>query len=248
MKLAVAAAALLLVPAAQAQTQAPARAIGAALADPARPAADRDRDAARKPAQLLAFAGVRPGDRVADFIMGGGYWTRILSGVVGPRGKVYAYQPAEFIQYRAAYATDQDAAVAGRANVVATRVSLGALAFTEPLDAIVTSQNWHDLHLKAFPPGASTQIAARLFAALKPGGTLLVIDHVGVNATPFAVADTLHRGDGAATRAELTAAGFRFEAESPLLRMPSDPHTANVFDPAIRGKTDQFVYRFRKPR
>ena len=221
--------------------------VAAALADPARPAADRDRDAARHPAELLAFAGVRPGARVGDFIMGGGYWTRILAGAVGPAGKVYAYQPAEFIGYRAAYGTEQDAAVAGRANVVANRESLRSFTFAEPLDAIITVQNWHDLHLKAFPAGASAMIAGRLFAALKPGGTLLVVDHVGVNPTPFAVADTLHRGDAAATRAELVAAGFRFDGESRLLADPADPHTASVFDPAIRGKTDQFVYRFRKP-
>ena len=237
--------ALLLAPASLAQ--APSNAVKAALADPSRPAADRVRDAARHPAELLAFAGVKPGQKVADFIMGGGYWTRILAGAVGPKGKVYAYQPAEFIGYRAAYGTEQDAAVAGRANVVADRQSLGTFAFAEPLDAIVTVQNWHDLHLKAFPAGASAAIAGKLFASLKPGGTLLVIDHVGANPTPFAVADTLHRGDAAATRAELEKAGFRFDGESALLRAAGDPHTANVFTPEVRGKTDQFVYRFRKP-
>ena len=135
----------------------------------------------------------------------------------------------------------------GRANVVANRESLRSFTFAEPLDLIVTVQNWHDMHLKAFPAGASAMIAGKLFAALKPGGTLLLIDHVGVDATPFSVADTLHRGDAAATRAEMTAAGFRFDGESRLLAMPGDPHTASVFDPAIRGKTDQFVFRFRKP-
>lgn len=222
--------------------------IAAALADPTRPETERARDAARHPAELLAFAGVKPGQKVGDFIMGGGYWTRILAGAVGPAGKVYAYQPAEFIGFRPAYGTDQDAAVAGRANVVANRESLRSFTFAEPLDTIITSQNWHDMHLKAFPAGASAMIAGKLFAALKPGGTLLVIDHVGVNPTPFAVVDTLHRGDAAATRAELEAAGFRFDGSSNVLTMASDPHTASVFDPAIRGKTDQFVYRFRKPR
>ena len=224
------------------------KAITAALANPSRPEADRARDAARHPGELLAFAGVKPGQKVADFIMGGGYWTRILAGAVGPTGKVYAYQPAEFIGFRAAYGTEQDAAVAGRANVVANRESLRSFTFAEPLDTIVTVQNWHDMHLKAFPAGASAMIAGKLFAALKPGGTLLVIDHVGINATPFAVADSQHRGDAAATKAEMAAAGFRFDGESSLLAMPGDPHTALVFDPAIRGKTDQFVYRFRKPR
>ena len=240
------AACAVLVAAAPAPT--PSKAIAAALADPTRPAADRSRDAARHPAELLAFAAVKPGQRVADFIMGGGYWTRILAGAVGPTGKVYGYQPAEFIGYRAAYGTEQDAAVAGRANVVANRESLRAFTFAEPVDTIITSQNWHDLHLKAFPAGASAMIASRLFAALKPGGTLLVIDHVGINPTPWAVAETLHRGDAAATRAELVAAGFRFDGQSAVLALPGDSHTASVFDPAIRGRTDQFVFRFRKPR
>lgn len=233
---------------ADAKTAAKSTPFAAALADPARPEADRARDATRHPAELLAFAGVKPGQKVADFIMGGGYWTRILSNAVGPKGKVYAYQPAEFITYRAAYADEQKAAAAGRVNVVPLTNSLGAVSFAEPLDTIITVQNWHDLHLKAMPAGLSGQIAAKLFAALKPGGTLLVIDHVGTNATPFAVADTLHRGDAAATRAELEAAGFRYDGASTVLAATGDPHTASVFAPEIRGKTDQFVYRFKKGR
>jgi predicted methyltransferase len=199
----------------------------AALADPSRPEADRARDAARKPAEILAFAGVKPGHKVADFIMGGGSWTRILAGV----------------QFRAAYGTDQDAAVKGRANVVPSRDSLTAAAFPEPLDAVLTSQNWHDFHLKIAPPGSAATMAKHLYGVLKPGGVLLVIDHVGAPGTQ----DSLHRGDPAGTRAEIEAAGFRFDGESPVLRNPADPHTASAFDPAIRGKTDQFVYRFRKP-
>jgi predicted methyltransferase len=219
----------------------------AALADPGRPQADRDRDAARKPAELLAFAEVGDGDRVVDFIMGGGYFTRILAGAVGPAGKVYAYQPAEFIGFNADYARQQDEAVAGRANVVPMRDSLRSLAFAEPLDAIITVQNWHDLHLRQSPPGFAAAIARRLYAALKPGGVLLVVDHVA-NADPnFAVPETLHRIDPAAARAEIESAGFRFDGELSILRNPQDPRTARVFDESIRGRTDQFVYRFRKP-
>jgi predicted methyltransferase len=240
--------ALLLTAPGHAQTKPPksgaaANAMTAALADPARPEADRARDAVRKPAEILAFAGVKPGHKVADFIMGGGYWTRILSGVVGPAGKVYAYQPAEFIQFRAAYGTEQDEAVKGRANVVPSRDPLTVAAFPEPLDAILTSQNWHDFHLKIAPPGSAAAMAKHLYTVLKPDGVLLVIDHVG----PPGTQDSLHRGDPAGTRAEIEAAGFRFDGESPVLRNPADPHTASVFDPVIRGKTDQFVYRFRKP-
>lgn len=223
--------------------------VTAALADPARPAEDRARDAARHPAELLALAGVRPGMKVADFIMGGGYWTRILARTVGDTGKVYAYQPKQFIEFKADYGTQQDAVAKAYANVVPSRESLGEIAFPEPLDAIVTVQNWHDLHLKMAPPSFGGDVAKKLYAALKPGGVLLVVDHVGAaGATPFAAADTLHRGDAAATRAEIEAAGFKLAKQSPLYANPADPHTALVFDPAIRGKTDQFVMVFQKAK
>jgi predicted methyltransferase len=221
--------------------------IAAALADPGR-VADAGRDAARHPGEILAFMGVKPGDKVADFLMGGGYWTRILATAVGPNGHVYAYEAAEFIQYRAAYATEQDAAVAGRANVTPSRESLAQVAFPEPLDGIITVDNYHDLHLSYAPPGAAAYIAGRLFAALKPGGVLLVVDHVANTDPDFAVPNALHRIDPAAARKELESVGFVFDGESPVLRNPADPHTANVFDPSIQGHTDQFVYKFHKPK
>ncbi len=214
----------------------------AALADPARPQADRDRDGVRKPAQLLAFAEVERGDTVVDFIMGGGYFTRILSAAVGPDGRVYAYQPAEFIQFQADYARQQDEAVAGRANVVPLRDSLRSFAFPATVDAIITVQNWHDLHLRIAPQGLAAATARRLYDALKPGGVLLVVDHVANSDPGFAAPEALHRIDPAAARAEIEAAGFRFEGALDIFRRVDDPHTASVFDPSIRGRTDQFVY------
>ena len=222
--------------------------IATALTDAGRPQADKDRGAARHPGEILAFAGIAPGEKVGDFIMGGGYWTRILSPIVGAKGKVYAYQPAEFIQFRAAYADEQKAAIEGRANAVAMSDSLKTFAFPEPLDAIITVQNWHDLHLKFAPPGTAKFIAKKLYDSLKPGGVLLVIDHVA-NADPeLALPQTLHRIDPAAARAEIESVGFTFEGELPLLRNDKDPHTASVFTPEVKGKTDQFIYKFRKPK
>ncbi|MCW6537404.1 class I SAM-dependent methyltransferase [Sphingomonas lycopersici] len=222
-------------------------ALHAALADPARPAKDKERDATRHPAELLSFMGVKPGDKVGDFIMGSGYWTRILAKTVGEKGKVYAYQPAEFIAFRAAYGTDQDDAAKPYANVVPSRESLGAVTFPEKLDAIITVQNWHDLHLAKSPATLGASVARALYDSLKPGGVLLVVDHVGApGATPFAVAETLHRGDADATKKEIEAAGFKLAGTSPIYANPADPHTNKVFDPAIRGKTDQFVYKFVK--
>ena len=246
MKLIATAIALALAAPAAAQTVTPA--IQQALANPARPEADRARDANRKAGELLAFAGIKPGDKVADFIMGGGYWTKLLAGLVGPEGRVYAYQPAEFIGFRAAYGTEQDAAVKGLANVTPLRPSLASFSFAEPLDAIMTVQNYHDLHLKIAPPGFAGTVAKKMFDSLKPGGVLLVVDHVA-NADPgFKAPDTLHRIDPGAARKELESAGFVFEGESTLLRNTADPHTANVFTPEIRGKTDQFVHKYRKPK
>ena len=220
----------------------------AALADPARPAADRDRDAARKPAELLAFAAITPGQKVGDFVMGGGYLTRILAGAVGPEGKVYAFQPAEFIAFKKQYGDDQAAIDTAYANVDAVAGPFAAPAFPEPLDAIVTVQNFHDLYLKPFPEGTGAKASAALFAALKPGGTLVVVDHSAADGSGTTLSDSLHRIDKAAVVAALTKAGFKLEAESDLYKRPDDPRTANVFDPTIRGKTDQFTLRFRKPR
>lgn len=217
------------------------------LSDPRRPDADKARDTTRKPDQLLAFAEVRQGDHVVDFIMGGGYLTRILSAKVGPGGLVYAYQPAEFVAFRAQYGLDQDAVAGAYENVKPLRSGIAALAIPGPVDRIITVQNYHDLHLAMAAPGTAAKVNAVLFKALKPGGTLVVVDHVALPDAGATAADRLHRIDPATVRKELEEAGFRFDAELTLWRNPDDPHTANVFDPSIRGKTDQFAFRFRKP-
>lgn len=247
MKLAITAA-ILFAAAAPLAAQKTTPAITAALADASRPADQREKDTARKPGELLAFAGIKPGQKVADFVMGGGYWTRILSPLVGAKGKVYAYQPAEFIKFRAAYADEQKAAVAGLANTVALSDSLAAFSFPEQLDAIVTVQNYHDMFLAPFPKGTGEAVTRKLYNSLRPGGVLLVIDHVA-NADPENKAPTtLHRIDPDVARREIEKAGFRFAGKTDLLRSSADPHTASVFDASIRGKTDQFVFKFVKPR
>jgi len=221
--------------------------IVAGIDNPARPATQRERDAVRHPAELLAFAGVRPGDKVGDFLMGGGYFTRIFSGAVGPTGKVYAYQAAEFVQFQADYAKWQDETAAFAPNIVPVRASLAGFTFAEPLDLIFTAQNYHDFHLGRATPEQIAAINKRLFDALKPGGVLLLVDHHAADGSGDRDANRLHRIDIAMVKAELAAAGFVLEAESDILRNPADPRTASVFDASIRGKTDQFVLKFRKP-
>ena len=222
--------------------------ITAALADKARPAADTARDAARKPGELLAFAEVKPGQKVADFMMGGGYFTRVLSSAVGPTGKVYAYQSAEFIKFRAAYGTEQSAVVADYKNVVPLTAPIAAAGLPDGLDLVLTVQNYHDMHLKAFPAETADTVNKEVFKALKPGGLYVIVDHAAAAGAPLTVADTQHRIDEAITKKEVEAAGFKLVAEDKMLANPADPHDKLVFDPSIRGKTDQFVLKFRKPK
>lgn len=222
--------------------------ITAALADPSRPAADVARDAARKPGEVLAFTNVKDGDKVADFVMGGGYFTRILSSMVGPSGHVYAYQPAEFIAFQASYGENLKKVAAERKNVTPLDASFQKLDLPDGLDAIVTVQNYHDLYLKPFPSDTAAKVDAELYKSLKPGGVLLVVDHAALPGSGIAAADSLHRIDPAIVKKDLQSVGFVLETESKLLADPADPHTASVFDPSIRGKTDQFIQVYRKPK
>jgi predicted methyltransferase len=223
-----------------------AAAIAAAVADTHRPPADTARDAARKPADMMAFAGLKPGDTVLEILPGGGYFTRMLSLAVGPKGHVYAATPDPAGKF-AEPAADAIAADPTYANVSVVRITAAGMSALPPLDMIWTAQNYHDMHLSAVHvdvPGLD-----RLWLSLlKPGGELLVIDHVAASGAPLTLtADTLHRIDPAAARAEIESAGFVFDGQTDILRNSADPHTAIVFDPSIRGHTDQFVFRFRKP-
>lgn len=223
--------------------------IAAALADPARPDKDKARDAARHSAELLVLGEVKPGDKVGDYIIGGGYFTRLFAKAVGDTGKVYAVQPAEFIAFSAQYGTNLDTVAAAYPNVVPMKPSLVAgLSFPEKLDLVFTAQNYHDLHLRNPTTAQMVGLNKQIFDSLKPGGVFLVIDHYAVDGTGDTQTSKLHRIDIATVKSEITAAGFVLETESPLLRNPADPRTVSVFDQSIQGKTDQFVLKFRKPK
>lgn len=221
--------------------------IAKAVADPSRPAADTARDAARHPGEILAMAELKPGQTVVDYVMGGGYFTRVISGAVGPNGTVYAYQPAEFIKFMAKYGEDQKTVAAALANVKPLNGPMVGLDLPDNVDAVITVQNYHDMHLKPFPTDTAAKANAEIFKSLKPGGVFLVIDHAALAGATTAP-DTLHRIDIAQVKAEVEAAGFKLESESPLLADKADTHTVSVFDPSIRGKTDQFILKFRKPK
>jgi len=203
---------------------------------------------------LLAFAEIDRGDVVGDYIMGGGYVTRLLAMAVGTEGKVYAFQPEEFIAFRAEYGTEQDEAVAPYADVdgspvqvVPLRAPLAEPGFPEPLDTIITVMNWHDLYLEHMPEGTPETVAAMLYDSLKPGGSLIVVDHLAAEGAGAEAANTLHRMDAVLSREVLTGAGFVIEEESDMYARPEDARDTNVFDESIRGMTDQFAWRLRKP-
>lgn len=223
--------------------------IEGAINDPARPAADRERDADRRPAAMLAFAGVRPGWKVADLIPGGGYYTRILSKAVGPNGRVYAYVPDELTKL--ANRAPAVSAVVEDPNYKNTRMIIAMLpkfSAPEKLDLVWTTQNYHDMHAKFMGPVNVAAVNKAVFNALKPGGVYLVSDHRGDQGTGTSEVDTLHRIDPAVVRSEVEAAGFIFAGEAPILRNEADDHEKSVFDKSLRGQTDQFVYKFIKPR
>lgn len=218
----------------------------AVLAEPSRPADDRARDAARHAAETLAFAQVRPGQKIADMIIGGGYFTRVFSAAVGPRGRVTAWQPAEFIAFQASYG-ESLTAVDALANVEGIRSPIAAPEFPSGLDLVFTAQNYHDLHLSIAPADTASRVNAAVFQALKPGGLYVVIDHHAVAGSPLTASNTVHRIDIEAVKREVLAAGFVLDGESDLLANSADPLTANVFDASIRGRTSQFMLRFKKP-
>jgi predicted methyltransferase len=227
----------------------PADFITAALDNPARPDADRTRDAARKPAETLRFLGIKPGDAVADFNANSGYFARLFSDVVGERGHVYAIEPVEIQQYTAKSTAELQGYAANHHNItVLVEAALASLRLPKKLDVFWISQNYHDLHNKYFGPMDMAAFNKAVFDALKPGGSYVVLDHTAVAGAAADVTQTLHRIDPATVRREVEAAGFVFDSESKILENPSDPRTIKVFENSIQGHTDQFILKFRRPR
>lgn len=221
-----------------------------ALAAPARLAKDRERDANRKPEAVFAFFGIAPGMKVLDVVSGGGYMTEYASWVVGPLGHVTAFNPKAF----EGYVKDEVAVryADGRLTNVTT-VWQDMAAFSVPpnsFDAAIMVQNYHDMYWVEPKYGwtkvDAPKVLATIRASLKPNGVFGIVDHAAVAGSGIGAAQTLHRIEQAAVIADVTAAGFVLEASSTVLANPADDHTKSVFDESIRGKTDQFVLKFRK--
>ena len=217
-------------------------AITKALADPARADQAGD-DARRHAAEALAFSGVKPGWQVVDFIPGGGYWTRIFNGVVGPTGHVYALFPNVFAKAQPRVDAINNFKLAN----ASAGIDANIITVDKPVDLVWTVENYHDVPNDGRGEAAINAVNAAVFKALKPGGIYIVIDHVAPAGSGLADTNTLHRIDPAIVKKQVLAAGFVWAGESKALANPKDDHTLKVFDPAIRGHTDQFIYKFRKP-
>jgi predicted methyltransferase len=223
--------------------------IARAVADPSRPADNREADALRKPGETLAFAGVRPGMIVGEFYPGGGYFTRMLSDVVGPNGHIYAIENAG---WNDSVKDDRAMLAEGKWKNVSLDVQpFGSAKFPKPLDLAWVTQNYHDMKIAKYGPGGhpvdTVAFDRAVYAALKPGGIFFVLDHQGPpNMTETDIAK-MHRINRDLVVREVTSAGFKLAAEGNFLHRPGDDHTKPIFDPSIRGHTDQYALKFVKP-
>ncbi|HET7561118.1 MAG TPA: methyltransferase [Rhodanobacteraceae bacterium] len=219
-----------------------------AIADPAR-GADRKDDARRQMAAVMAFTGLEPGGSVLELDPGRGYWTRVFSQIVGPKGHVYTVWPNETKKYSAKSLAEWQKLVKTPhyANVSVLEQPAAMLSVPQKVDVVFTAQNYHDYHDPFMGPVDMHAFDKQVFEALKPGGVFVIIDHMAPPGSGTSDTNTLHRIDPAVVREEVESAGFVFDGSSDALLNPKDPLTIPVFDKSIRGHTSQFIYRFRKP-
>jgi predicted methyltransferase len=201
---------------------------------------------------LIRFARVEAGSTVIDIYPGDGDWTRLFSDRVGPEGRVSSFVPAEVAHFSNDPVGRMRALAQepGRENVEAVSADLVAMPeVTPPADVVWLHLFYHDLHTALIQAKGATaaDFNRAVYERLKPGGAYVIVDHAAAAGTGTSVAQSLHRIDPASVRAEVAAAGFVLEAESSILANTDDPHSAKVFDPAIKGATDRFAYRFVKP-
>ncbi|MBA2587101.1 MAG: class I SAM-dependent methyltransferase [Alphaproteobacteria bacterium] len=242
MRLVSAAIAVLLATSAPVLAQSVSPAIAAAVADPARPDTDKERDATRKPAETVAFAGVKPGMIIGELGPGRGYYTRILAKAVGPNGKVYAIiTPAQAA--RPGVLDGLNALAAANPNITVVTSEYAALALPQKADLFWTTENYHDFH-----NGPTADIATlnkTVFNNLKPGGIFYVEDHSAATGAGLAATSSFHRMDEEVAKSELTAAGFKLDGEGQLLRNPADNKAASNSETG-HFASDRFMLRMKR--
>lgn len=199
--------------------------------------------------EVLKFVGVKPGWKMADIFPG--RFTTAFAQAVGPKGRIYGFMPDEILKVHPGIVDLKTARAKDPAwsNVTTLAAPMNDMTLPDDLDAVFIRQNYHDLHVRFMGPADVPAFNKKVYAALKPGGVFIIIDHVapaGMDET--AAVNRLHRINPADVRAEVEAAGFKFDGESAVLAMKDDAHDKMVLDPAILGKTDQFMFRFRKPK
>lgn len=220
--------------------------IARAVADPSRPADDRKLDSMRKPAQVLAYAGVKPGQVIGEYLPGGGYYTRMLSDVVGRHGRVYALETMRWGKENIE-ATRHVLHEKGHENVMMDLAAFGNFHLPEKVDVFWTTLNYHDLHIERYAKVDLAAFNRHVFDSLKRGGTYFIVDHAAAPGSGLTGTAVLHRIDEATLINEVKAAGFVLAGESNLLRNPADDYKRTVFDPSVRWKTDRFILKFYKP-
>jgi predicted methyltransferase len=227
--------------------------VAAGVAAPGRPKTATDLDEVRKPVEVLRFMGLRKGDRVLDYFTGTGYYADIMARAVGPKGYVVGWNSAGFGRNEKVVAALKDIK-ARNSNTAFYSSPTTAIAFApNAFDFALLHMVYHDAYWESaqfgLPRIDPNSVVKAIWDAVRPGGTVAVVDHVATaGGDPREVVEKLHRIDPAVLRADFERAGFVLEAQSDILRVPADDHTKNVFDPSIRGRTDRFMYRFRKPR
>jgi predicted methyltransferase len=224
-------------------------AIQSAVANPARTDSDRERDPRDKPAEIMAFAGVKPGMTVVDLFAAGGYWTELLAGAVGPTGKVIAVNNVPY----ATFAKDgiKKRFDDNHMKNVEQRLVEASHMYLAPksADLVVIVMSYHDVYWidekEGWPQIDTDGFLASLKSVLKPGGKLLIVDHNAAAGTGKEVATSLHRLNEEWSKKSLTAAGFVFEKSYDGLRNPADQLDKMVYDPAVKGKTDRYVHLYK---
>jgi len=230
---------------------APVPTIAAAVAAPSRSADNVKLDQSRKPAEVLQFLGLRPGMHVLDLFGGNRYWSEIMAPAVGPKGSVLVWEPAQFYKPDTQAAFDAFKAKTPNVSIAVTPFEAPA-APKNKFDFVILNENYHDTYWQSdkykiphMDPAAFLKV---VYDAMKPGAIIGVIDHVAnASADTRATVDKLHRIDPDVVKADFRRAGFVLVGSSDLLRNPADDHSLLVFDPKIRGKTDRFIFKFKKP-